>query len=137
MVHIWPSFISCLMTSDALTDILCASSATVIVSGTCTSLTTASVGAWKLVSRSSAWLGRRPLAPPRQLSRPPVPVLSRALMAPTGAPLFLASSDQVDDTLVDLFFFLSPTVGFLSGLLGFLSTGLCSVPSAVFGLTAA
>ena len=36
------------MTSDALTDILCASSATVMVSGTWTSLTTASVGAWKL-----------------------------------------------------------------------------------------
>ena len=39
MVTIWPSFISCLMTSDALTDILCARSATVMVSGTCTSCT--------------------------------------------------------------------------------------------------
>jgi hypothetical protein len=37
MVTIWPSFISCLMTSEALTAILCASSATVMVSGTCTS----------------------------------------------------------------------------------------------------
>ena len=39
MVTIWPSFISCLMTSEALTDILCARSATVMVSGTCTSCT--------------------------------------------------------------------------------------------------
>jgi hypothetical protein len=39
MVTIWPSFISCLMTSLALTDILCARSATLMVSGTCTSCT--------------------------------------------------------------------------------------------------
>src|SRR4051794_23565549 len=131
MVHIWPSFINCLMTSEALTDILCASSATVIVSGTWTSLMTASVGAWKLVSRSSACeLRRPPLAPPRQLSRPPVPTLPRGLIAPPGAPRFLASSDQVDDTLADLIDFLSPTAGFLSGELGFLSAGLCKVPSA-------
>jgi hypothetical protein len=37
MVTIWPSFIICLMTSEALTDILCARSATLMVSGTCTS----------------------------------------------------------------------------------------------------
>src|SRR5450830_203709 len=139
MVHIWPSFISCLMTSDALTDILCASSATVMVSGTCTSLTTASVGAWKLVSRSSLCeLRRPPLAPPRQLSRPLL-TLPRGLIAP-GAPRFLASSDQVDDTLTDLMDFLSGPSAFLAsaGLSpGFLSAGLCRVPSAVFGLMAA
>src|SRR5450830_181955 len=139
MVHIWPSFISCLMTSDALTDILCASSATVMVSGTCTSLTTASVGAWKLVSRSSLCeLRRPPLAPPRQLSRPLL-TLPRGLIAP-GAPRFLASSDQVDDTLADLMDFLSGPSAFLAsaGLSpGFLSAGLCRVPSAVFGLMAA
>ena len=38
MVTIWPIFISTLISSDALTDILCASSATVMVSGTCTSM---------------------------------------------------------------------------------------------------
>ena len=37
MVTIWPSFIRCLMTSAALTDILCARSATLMVSGTWTS----------------------------------------------------------------------------------------------------
>jgi len=45
MVTIWPSFIRCLITSEALTAILCASSATVMVSGTCTSCTRASAGA--------------------------------------------------------------------------------------------
>ena len=48
MVTIWPSFISCLITSDDLRLILWASSATVMVSGTCTSMTLNSVGAWKL-----------------------------------------------------------------------------------------
>ncbi len=47
IVTIWPIFISALMTSEALIDILCASSATVIVSGTCTSMMRASaVDAW-------------------------------------------------------------------------------------------
>src|SRR5450830_2169118 len=131
MVHIWPNFIKCLMTSDALTDILCASSETVIVSGTCTSLTTASVGAWKFDSRSSWCDGRRPFAPPRQLSRPPAgPLLPRGL-GPPVVPRFFASSDQVDDTLADLIDFLSATAGFLSPGLspGFLSAGLCRVPS--------
>jgi hypothetical protein len=49
IVTIWPSFIICLMTSDALTAILCARSATVMVSGTCTSRTIGSVGAWNVV----------------------------------------------------------------------------------------
>ena len=37
---------SCLMTSAAFTLILCARSATLMVSGTCTSCVTASAGAW-------------------------------------------------------------------------------------------
>ena len=45
MVTIWPSFIRCLMSSEALTDILCARSATLMVSGTCTSCTVNSAGA--------------------------------------------------------------------------------------------
>ena len=48
IVTIWPSFIIALMTSEAFTDILCARSATVIVSGTCTSRTIGSVGAWNV-----------------------------------------------------------------------------------------
>ena len=47
MVTIEPSFINALITSAAFTDILCASSPTVIVSGTDTSRTTGSVGALK------------------------------------------------------------------------------------------
>ena len=91
MVHIWPSFISCLMTSDALTDILCASSATVMVSGTWTSLTIASVGAWKFVSRSSLCRhdgrhGRRRHASRRGRRSPALP---RPFMPPPGAPRFL------------------------------------------------
>jgi hypothetical protein len=45
MVTIWPIFIKALMTSEALIAILCASSATVMVSGTCTSMIRASTGA--------------------------------------------------------------------------------------------
>src|SRR5471032_1424563 len=102
---------------------------------------TASVGAWKLVSRSSAWEPRRPpllLPPLRQPSRPPL--LLRPLLAglPPGAPRFFASSDQVDETFADLIDFLSAVTGFLSSFFspGFLSAGLCSVPSGAFGLTA-
>ena len=49
IVTIWPSFIIDLMTSEAFTAILCARSATVMVSGTCTSRTIGSVGAWNVV----------------------------------------------------------------------------------------
>ena len=52
MVTIWPSFISCLMTSLALTLILCARSATLMVSGTCTSWATNSAGGTKLLPPS-------------------------------------------------------------------------------------
>ena len=68
IVTIWPSFISCLMTSDALTDILCAKSATLIVSGTCTSCTTASVGATKV---DAPLPSRSPRRPPRGVRQPP------------------------------------------------------------------
>src|SRR5471032_3447891 len=104
---------------------------------------TASVGAWKLVSRSSACEPRRPppLPPLRQPSRPPEPLLPRPLLAVLpGAPRFLASSCQVDETLADLIDFLSAVTGFLSpGLSPGLATapvaGLCSVPSATLALT--
>src|SRR5476649_685431 len=103
---------------------------------------TASVGAWKLVSRSSVCEPRRPpldLPPLRQPSRPPL-LPPRPLLAglPPGAPRFFASSDQVDETLADLIDFLSAVTGFLSSFFspGFLSAGLCSVPSGAFGLTA-
>src|SRR5471030_271832 len=94
---------------------------------------TASVGAWKLVSRSSVCEPRRPpldLPPLRQPSRPPL-LPPRPLLAglPPGAPRFFASSDQVDETLADL-------IDFLSAVTGFLSACLCSVPSGAFGLTA-
>src|SRR3990172_5261642 len=54
MVTMLPSFISDLMTSAAFTDILCARSATVTVSGMCTSRTTGSIGAlnWCAASRA-------------------------------------------------------------------------------------
>ena len=75
MVTIWPIFISALITSDALTAILCASSATVMVSGTCTSMTRCfdrcGLLAWS--SRWSRSLPRRPRGPPRQLLRPTPP----------------------------------------------------------------
>ena len=76
MVTIWPSFISCLMTSEAFTDILCARSATVMVSGTCTSRTIGSVGAAKpcvAVARSSRgrWRPRRRRAAPAGGGAPP------------------------------------------------------------------
>jgi hypothetical protein len=57
--------------------------------------------------------------------------------AATGAPRFLASSCQVDETLADLIDFLSaPPAGFLSSFFAGLAAlaavaGLCSVPSAL------
>ena len=77
MVTMLPSFISALITSAAFTDILCASSATVMVSGTSTSRTIGSVGATKVVSSlPDLDLPLRPrqpasgAAPPRVLSPP-------------------------------------------------------------------
>ncbi len=76
MVTIWPSFISCLMTSEALTDILCARSATLMVSGHVHFLHLRSAGATNDARRAVVALaaaaaraarasrhGRRPRAP--------------------------------------------------------------------------
>src|SRR5574343_1251114 len=113
MVTIWPSFISCLITSEALMDILCARSATEMVSGTCTSCTTCSAGATKAVvtlPRRSALRSapRRPAGPLRPGERqaedgraPP------GAAAPLGlAPRVLASSAQLEDSFSDLADFL-------------------------------
>ena len=71
IVTIWPSFISCLMTSEALTDILCARSATEMVSGTCTSWMTC--------------FGRRlEVAAPESRSRPPRRAAARRAPARTA-----------------------------------------------------
>ena len=59
MVTIWPSFIMALMTSAAFTDILCARSATVMVSGTCTSITFGSDGAANVASAVLVAMPRR------------------------------------------------------------------------------
>ena len=107
MVTIWPSFISCLITSDDLRLILWASSATVIVSGTCTSMILTSGAAWKLPlpeSRPSR-SPRRPRGPLRQLVERPAGLVSpRVLIS-----FFLATSSfQVDDRLADLTSFFPP-----------------------------
>ncbi len=127
IVTIWPSFISTLITSAALTDILCARSATVIVSGTAISRTTGSDGICTAAAPSSCrsclrWpLGpRQPPAPPDTSPR----VFSRRF--------FCCSSDQLDASLPDL---ISLTPGFFSsffspGLVSVLAAGLCSVPCA-------
>ena len=138
MVTIWPSFIRCLITSEALTAILCANSATVMVSGTCTSITRTSVGAdcmaWS--SRSRSLPDRRPRGPPRQLPpRPaPAPVSPRVGMA-----FFLAGSPaQLLDSLADLTSLPAPAGALVPGAPGApgragLATvvpaaGLCNVP---------
>ena len=136
MVTICPSFIRCLMTSEALTAILCASSATVMVSGTCTSRMRASVtgaGVWS--SRSRSLLPRRPRGPARQLvERPaPAPVSPRV-----GIPFFLAGSPaQLLESLADLTSLPAPpgavpVVAAPPGRAGLASVepaaGLCSVP---------
>src|SRR5262245_27488195 len=104
MVTIWPSFISCLMTSEALTDILWARSATLMVSGTCTSCTCGSVGAMKLELVSPRSPRRPPLAGARQPARAPAPESPRVLRARFLA----ASSAQLDESFSDLTDFLSP-----------------------------
>ena len=116
------------MTSEALTDILCASSATVIVSGTATSRTTASTGigvaAAPLESscRSCLRLPRGPRQPPAPPDVSPR-VFSRRF--------FCCSSDQLEASLPDL---ISLTPGFLSsffapGLASVFAAGLCNVPT--------
>ena len=134
MVAIWPNFISCLITSEALTAILWANSATVMVSGTCTSITRASAGAalvW--LSSRPPRCSRRPRGPPRQLLRPTPPLLSpRVLIS-----FFLAcSSAQLDDNLALLTSLLPPGAAAAPGAAGAagraaapgLPAGLCKVP---------
>ncbi len=112
MVTIWPSFISCLMTSDALTDILCARSATLIVSGMCTSCAWNSAGATNELGAPSLRSPRRPARGARQPARP-------APGAPRGAALrarFLAaSSAQLELSFSDLIDFLSPGLATVPG----------------------
>src|SRR6201994_1389616 len=107
------------MTSEALTDILCARSATEMVSGTCTSWTTCSVGAWKLLEPESR--SRPPRAPPRGARQPGRPAPADA---PAGAPrpllasprFLAASSAQLEESFSDLTAFLSP--GLAPGAVG-------------------
>ena len=108
-----------LMTSAAFTAIFCASSATEIVSGTSTSRTIGSVGAWKLVSVSSSCFSL-----PRRLRQPSRPPLAspRVLM-----PRRLARSSAHEPAGLSAFLtvFFSALASFSPGF----STGRCSVPS--------
>ena len=104
MVTIWPSFINCLITSDALTLILCARSATLMVSGTCTSCTCCSAGATKEDTDPSLRSPRRPPRGARQPARAP-PGASLRVLRPR---FFAASSAQLEDSFSDLTDFLSP-----------------------------
>ncbi len=104
-----PSFISVLITSAALTAILCARSPTEMVSGTSTSRTIGSAGIWAGWT-SSAWRWR-PRGPPRQPAAPPA-ASPRVLM-----PRRLAASS-----------FQAVEAGFLAFLSSGLTAGLCSVP---------
>src|SRR6218665_48313 len=100
MVTIWPIFISALMTSEALIDILCATSATVMVSGTCTSMMRVSAGAaCRCSSRLSGLSPRPPRGPPRQLLRPTPPLLSPRVLISF---FFAGSPAQLEDSLADL-----------------------------------
>lgn len=108
MVTIWPNFINTLMTSEALTAILCASSATVMVSGTCTSSTRCSA------PDAVGWLPRssRPPLPglPLGPARHELPLLRAATASARAlaASFFLpASSFHDDDSASDLTSFLA------------------------------
>ena len=133
MVTICPSFINCLITSEALTAILCASSATVMVSGTCTSMMRASTGA-VCTGVSSRSRSRLPRGPPRQLLRPTPPLASpRVLIS-----FFLAcSSAQLEESLALLTSFWPSLVvlepaGFAPGAV-LPEAGLCKVPLIALG----
>ena len=142
MVTICPSFINCLITSDALIAILCANSATVMVSGTCTSIIRASTGAactWSSRSRSPPRLPRGPL---RQLvERPaPAPVSPRVL----SSFFFAGSPAQLLDNLDDLTSLPAPGAPAAPVAPGFAlatvepAAGLCNVPlMAALGSTTA
>ena len=120
MVAMVPSFISALMTSAALTDMRCASSPTVIVSGTAISRTTGSVGAANvLVSAAPAGRWR---VPPRacQPATPP-PTSPRVLMVRRRA-------ESSRSTVVGFAFF-----GFFSTFASAAGLGACSVVGALAG----
>ena len=134
MVTICPSFIRCLITSDAFTAILCANSATVMVSGTCTSITRASTCTVGSLRSSRSLVPRRLRGPARQLpARPaPAPVSPRV-----GIAFFLAGSPaQLLDSLADftslpvplpeLPVFAAPGLAGLAGTVP--AAGLCKVP---------
>src|SRR5687768_16455443 len=93
------------MTSEAFTDILYARSATLIVSGTCTSYTCASCGAVKFDGAPSLRSPRRPTRGARQPGRLPP---AGARWPGFSALRFFASSAQLDDSFSDLTAFLSP-----------------------------
>ena len=110
MVTIWPSFIRCLMTSDDLTLILWASSATVMVSGTCTSMhlefgrrhEIADSGRAIAVAAAAATRAAAPIAATRH-----APVRHGS-----GCPFsWPASSFQVEDRFSDLTSFLPAAPG--------------------------
>ena len=126
MVTIWPSFINCLMTSEALIAILCANSATVMVSGTWTSMMRCSTGAeaWGWSSRSRSRLRAR--GPPRQLLRPtPVLLSPRVLIS-----FFLLwSSAQLEDSLALLSSF-CPSLGAVASVPAGLAAAGLTVPTA-------
>ena len=115
-----PMPISALITSPDLTAILCANSATVMVSGTNTSCTMASVGALNACCASSSpWC----LCLPLGARQPGLP----AVMSPrVFNPRFLFSA-SVHSLLLPLPFLASlPNAGFAAPSL---ATGLCKVPS--------
>ena len=136
MVTIWPSFIRCLMTSAALTDILCARSATLMVSGTWTSRAMNSCGAGSL-RRSFCWL-RPPRPPDLPPPLPPARQPSRLAGAAGLSAGFLreASSDQVEETSAVLMVFFEPgapgsvLLGGASERGGGLAGRRCSVPDS-------
>src|SRR6266436_4432647 len=118
MVAMLPSFISTLMTSAALTDILCARSPTVIVSGTITSRTTGSAGALNCGAASAAVAAAVLCRAPLGVCQPEAPWTSpRVLMVRR----FTLSSFQTLTSLA----FLAPFFSAPGATLG-----LCSVVSA-------
>ena len=142
MVTIWPIFMSILMTSEAFTDILCANSDTVMVSGTCTSRMRTSTGAacaWWSPPRSRSPPRRPPppRAPPRQALPRPAPAVSPRV----GMPFFLAGSPaQLEDSLADLTSLPAPAAGAAAAVPAVRApgapTGLCKVPFFASPVTA-
>ena len=123
MVTMEPIFIMTLMTSAAFTDILCARSPRVMVSGTSTSTTLGSAGAANSVAPSSSrW--RDPRGPARQPPRP-LPESPRVLIWRRLA----ASSTHAVAGRTAFF------SGFLPALSAGFAVGRCSVPSGAAGFS--